>query len=83
MAENPNPDVFQDAQEQVDAIAQLTQLVIQQTNTVNALLAALGNAQVGAPVAASASTFALTPGKVGAEAVIDYSTKHGSSVYKE
>eukprot|EP01082_Thalassiosira_pseudonana_P000354 g78.t1 g78 contig1:191241-192442(+) len=26
---------------------------------------------------------ALTPGKVGAEAVIDYSTKHGSSVYKE
>nr|ACA60902.1 gag protein [Thalassiosira pseudonana] len=83
MAENPNPDVFQDAQEQVDAIAQLTQLVIQQTNTVNALLAALGNAQGGAPVTASASTFALTPGKVGVEAVIDYSTKHGSSVYKE
>eukprot|EP01082_Thalassiosira_pseudonana_P012699 g11100.t1 g11100 contig5:91555-93005(-) len=83
MADNPNPDVFQDAQEQVDAIAQLTQLVVQQTNTVNALLAALGNAQAGAPVAASASTFALTPGKVGVEAVIDYSTKHGSSVYKE
>ena len=83
MADNPNPDVFQDAQEQVDAIAQLTQLVVQQTNTVNALLAALGNAQAGAPVAVSASTFALTPGKVGVEAVIDYSTKHGSSVYKE
>jgi hypothetical protein len=83
MADNPNPDVFQDAQEQVDAIAQLTQLVVQQTNTVNALVAALGNAQAGAPVAASASIFALTPGKVGVEAVIDYSTKHGSSVYKE
>eukprot|EP00970_Alexandrium_tamarense_P009757 scaffold1958_cov198-Alexandrium_tamarense.AAC.2 len=50
---------------------------------MNALLAALGNAQVGASVAATAPTFALTPGKVGVEAIINYSTKHGSSVYKE
>jgi hypothetical protein len=50
---------------------------------VNDLLAALGNAQVGASVAATAPTFALTPGKVGVEAIINYSTKHGSSVYKE
>ena len=50
---------------------------------MNALLAALGNAQVGASVAATAPTFALTPGKVGVETIINYSTKHGSSVYKE
>ena len=50
---------------------------------MNALLAALGNAQVGASVAATDPSFALTPGKVGVETIINYSTKHSSSVYKE
>lgn len=76
MATNPVPA---DMQSVMEAIAALTAQVTAITAQVQTLATASGN---NATVATTASTFAMTPGQLKVEEVIDYSDKVGLSLWK-
>ena len=71
----------------VPTVADLQALIVQLQNQVTALEHAAATAAPAAPAATTAATtvvvFADTPQTLGADDLIDYSSKRGSDIYKQ